>query len=244
MEESMGNPKHYGIELPVRCLELIEKLWPAACEVHGGERPDLGPLTSTFLLSMSIPVINIPLERIERHINKPEGATYADDRHLNAEAEKAFDDVIRKGRLSDAPFYQTGVWHFVQVEPKTLPNIAKGLSTELANELRGADAEKRAHEMNASQWVSVLRNAMAHGGIAYLDENGHSTDGAAVRMYAFVSGKYGKPQCQHAEGDCRFGMGELERINILRISEDNYKEFLRRWVAWLVDTTLVNKTAA
>ncbi len=63
-------------------------------------------------------------------------------------------------------------------------------------------------------------------------------------MYAFVSGKYGKPQCQHAEGECRFGIGELERLNILRISEERYREFLGRWVAWLAETKLAKKTAA
>ncbi len=32
-------------------------------------RPDLGSLTTTFLISMSMPIINLPIERIERHKN-------------------------------------------------------------------------------------------------------------------------------------------------------------------------------
>ncbi len=74
---------------------------------------------------------------------------------------------------------------------------------------------------------------MAHGGIAYLDESGRSSYGTPVKMFAFVSGKYGKPKCEHAETACRFGMGNLEGLNILRISETDYRQFLEEWVAWL-----------
>jgi hypothetical protein len=28
IERSMGNPLHYSLELPQRCLQLIEELWP------------------------------------------------------------------------------------------------------------------------------------------------------------------------------------------------------------------------
>lgn len=57
-------------------------------------------------------------------------------------------------------------------------------------------------------------------------------------MFAFVSGKFGKSKCEHADADCRFGMGELEGLNILRISENDYRQFLEEWVAWLEDTKI------
>lgn len=240
----MGNPRHYSIELPGRCIELIERLWPAVSEIHGGEHPELGPLTSTFLLSMSMPIINVPLERIERHINKPDGAAYADDRPLSEDAVKAFQSVIQKGKLHDSPFYDEGAWHFLSIKGKRMPNIAHGLPEDWGKALGGDDATKNAHNMPAAQWISVLRNAMAHGGIAYLDENGQSSHGAPVKMYAFVSGKYAKPKCQHADADCRFGMGELESLNILRISEEAYRTFLQKWVAWLSDMRDAKQDAA
>ena len=36
--------------------------------------------------------------------------------------------------------------------------------------------------MATSQWCSILRNAIAHGGIAYLNENGRSSYGEPVKM--------------------------------------------------------------
>lgn len=77
----MGNPLHFSTELPGRCLQLIEELWPYAERTRQQDRPDLGSLTTTFLISMSMPIINLPIERIERHKN-PEVEGYADDSPL------------------------------------------------------------------------------------------------------------------------------------------------------------------
>lgn len=193
---------------------------------------------------MSMPIINIPLERIESHIGKAEGHAYADDRHLSPDAEDAIQKVIRKGKLCDAPFYEDDAWQFLRVGPDQTHNIANGLHPKIAEALASDEAAKDAREMAALQWARLLRNAMAHGGIAYLDENGQSSFGSPVKMFAFVSGKYGKPKCQHAEGECRFGVGALEGLRILRISEDAYIKFLFRWVAWLADNKIAQKTAA
>lgn len=240
----MGNPQHYSIELPSRCLDLIDGLWPAASKLYGGANPDLGPLTSTFLVSMSMPILNIPLERIERQIDKAEGEAYADDRHLNPNAVKTFEEVIRMGTLGDAPFYEEGSWRFLSLREGPFPNISDGLPGEVAKALESDMAVAAARAMPASQWVSLLRNAMAHGGIAYLDENGRSSHGTPVKMFAFVSGKYAKPRCEHADAACRSGMGKLERLNILRISEDDYRSFLGNWVAWLEVSKIAKQAAA
>ncbi|RAP39495.1 hypothetical protein BYZ73_20205 [Rhodovulum viride] len=240
----MGNPQHYSVELPCRCLALINGLWHEASKLHGEENPELGPLTSTFLVSMSMPILTIPLERVERQIGKAEDQAYADDRHLGPKAADAFVDVIRKGKLGEAAFYKEGAWRFVSVRKGPFPNIASGLPEDLAEALSGDDAVEAARAMEASQWVSILRNAMAHGGIAYLDETGRSSHGTPAKMFAFVSGKYAKPKCQHAEANCRFGMGKLEGLNILRISETDYRQFLEAWVAWLGATKIAKMPAA
>ena len=240
----MGNPKHYSIELPGRCLKLIDELWSTASEIRAPHRPDLGPLTSTFLLSMSMPILNIPVERIERHIGKPEGAAYADDRSFSPEAVEAFDAVIRHGRLGDAPFYADGAWRFVDIREEPFPNIADGLPDDVTDRLSEDQARAEAWKMDARQWISVLRNAMAHGGIAYLDADGRSNYDRPVKMYAFVSGKYGKPKCKHADAECHYGMGALEKLYVLRISEDDYLRFLRQWVAWLTEKGIIRRSAA
>ena len=106
-------------------------------------------------------------------------------------------------------------------------NIADLTPNNLAAELGTEQAARKAANMPTSQWSSVLRNALAHGGIAYLDETGQSSSTKPVKMYAFISGKYDERDKERLIG-----------LNILRISEANYRVFLRKWVAWLRDAGL------
>lgn len=239
----MGNPLHYGIELPQRCLTLIEDLWANASQVRGGDRPDLGPLTTTFLVSMSMPIINLPVERIERQIGLGDFEGYVDDRHISDQAVAAFQDVIQRGRLRTAPFYRHGAWRFVQHQGDPI-NLARGLPEEIAAALDDPVAVENAAAMNANQWISVLRNALAHGGIVYLNEQGRSSYGQPVKMLAFASGRFALGSCPHAEGEeCRGIRGNLTSLRILRISEDDYRDFLREWVAWLGETGIAQEAA-
>lgn len=60
----MGIPSNYSIDLPNRCLALLEGLWD---HVSGDDKLGLlhgGPLTTTFLLSLAIPIVVMPTERI------------------------------------------------------------------------------------------------------------------------------------------------------------------------------------
>lgn len=214
-------------------MTVIDNLWTTAEKIYGEDRPDIGPLTSTFLLSMSMPILSIPLERIERQIDRPAGTGYADDTFLNPAVVNAFENVIRRGQLGDAPFYKGGAWRFHSIKKGPFLNIAEGIPEPVADRLSSDEAVEAARSMPAQQWISIIRNAMAHGGIAYLDEHGRSSYGTPVKMYAFVSGKYGKPKCQHADAECRYGLGMLEGLNILRVSEMDYRDFLHDWVKWL-----------
>jgi len=93
-------------------------------------------------------------------------------------------------------------------------NNAKPVPDDLASELASEEAAARAGKMPTSQWCSILRNAMAHGGISYLNENGRSSYGEPVKMYAFVSGKFNEAPPE-----------ELLHLYVLRISEINYRKF-------------------
>jgi hypothetical protein len=215
----MGNPAHYSREIPRRCLQLIDGLWNQAENMFQADRRDLGPLTSTFLISMSFPIINLPIERIERHSSRT-GHGYADDRHIDPKMAAAVWEKLGGEELKKAPFYLPGAWSFCKSE---VFNISAGLPEKYAERLASPEAHAKASHMPTSQWCSVLRNAMAHGGIAYLNEAGYYTYEAPVSMYLFVSGRY-------LEGDPK---KELIELNLLRISESNYRNFLRSWVKWL-----------
>jgi hypothetical protein len=229
---AMGNPLHFSAELPQRCLQLIEDLWPHVEKTRQVDRPDLGPLTTTFLISMSMPIINLPIERIERHKNaRTEG--YADDRSLDPKVAKVVLDTLGGQRLSKAPFYLHGEWSFAIYANNPLFNLARSIPDDLATELGSEQAAAKASNMPVSQWCSILRNAMAHGGIAYLNEGGRTSYGEPVKMYGFVSGKF---------DDVDYS--KLLQLNVLRISETNYRKFLSRWVAWLKSSGLARELTA
>jgi hypothetical protein len=220
----MGNPLHYSLELPQRCLQLIDELWPHAERVLQRDSPDLGSLTTTFLMAMSMPIVNFPVERIERHRAIPR-RHYADDRHVHEGVTTAVLGALGAQQLKSAPFYVSGAWSFLSCPGDRLFNIADGLPVEVADQLSKPEAAERAAKLPASQWCSILRNSMSHGGIGYLDNEGRSSYGRSVTMYVFVSGKYDRER-----------PGELIGLNLLRINEANYREFLRKWVGWLTST--------
>lgn len=231
----MGNPLNYSLELPQRCLRLIDEGWDRVSKIYPEDNDRLGPMTSTFLLSMSMPIINIPIERIDRRRDKPE-TEYANDRPLNKMAALEIDKVIRKGLLRVAPFFEHGAWRLYTAEIPPPINIARGLPERIAHALNDDKSVKAAADMPTSQWCSILRNALAHGGIAYLDEKGHSSWGTPVKMYAFVSGRYDRT----AQDDRRSLIG----VNFLRISETDYRKFLRSWVQWLKDSGIARALEA
>jgi hypothetical protein len=231
----VGNPANYSLELPERCLKLLDSLWPHAQEIRPAKRPDLGPLTSTFLISMSMPIINLPIERIERR-DGGEHLHYADDRKINAAAAAAITKTLQKRRLRDAPFFVGGEWRFARCDREPFPNIAHGVPECIAAQLDRDTAAETAANMPALQWCSILRNALAHGGIAFLNAEGRSAYGEAVKMYAFVSGTYDRKIDKRPM--------PLSAVNFLRISEDDYFDFLRRWVDWLQDSGIARASEA
>ena len=220
----MGNPLHTSLELPQRCLQLMDELWGAVETTKEKRRPDLGSLTTTFLLAMSMPIITLPIERL---VNRGQIGKYANDRHLDKAATVAIDHVVGGRPLKDAPFYTPDIWSFFTSDPDF--NIAEPMPDYITEGLSGKKALLDAEGMPVSEFCSILRNSMAHGGIAYLDENGRSTYDRPVAMYAFVSGKF--------DGDALVG------LKILRVSEVHYKAFLTKWALWLKSAGLLEEAA-
>jgi hypothetical protein len=76
-------------------------------------------------------------------------------------------------------------------------------------------------------------NALAHGGIAYLNSDGKNTYGEPVAMYAFMSGIYDDANPKKLTG-----------LSVLRVGQDDYLRFLHGWVKWLVKAGLTDSLAA
>lgn len=215
----MGIPRQYSLDLPSRCMTLIEKLLPAAAEVRVHGEEELGPIATTFLLALSTPMIVLPIERVERHVNAAQEG-YADESAFSPHFTAAVCETLGNQKLSKADLY-TPAWKFLSVPYEPGLNFARYFPPDVAAALASDESSARASKMCGSQWASCLRNALSHGGIIYLDEFGSYAPGSPTEMLAFVSRKY------HRKSRA------LVQLNVLRIGREDYLEFLRRWADWM-----------
>ena len=212
----MGLPNHYSRDIVIRCDSLIRHLLPKVDEGLPDDVRFGGPLRTTFLLAMATPMIVLPVERIFKPGN-PGTAQTGDDRQLDPALTADLAGVLGNSRrFGDAPFVQVGAWSYVQAYRPF--NISGVWPEELLAALSGQEAHDAARTAPAHRVLLDLRNALAHGGVTYLDEFGrNSVDQAA--MFAFVSAARRKRQSFH--------------FNILCVSENDFGAFLIAWADWL-----------
>jgi hypothetical protein len=220
----MGLPDHYGVELPTRCMTLLRELWPHAEEVFPDHGKKLGPLTASFLLSIAMPIINLPIERIERQ-NGVRFDGYVDDRKLDNDLSVRMKLVLGSRRIGLASFFVEGAWAYHRTVRDKPINISNGFPDETAALLAQKTASEAASGLAGKQWCSILRNSLAHGGIAYLDKDGKTARDRPAKFFVFVSGRFDRDDCGRPVG--------LDAIDTLRISTQDFRAFLKLWVKWL-----------
>ena len=123
-------------------------------------------------------------------------------------------------QLQQTPFLQPERWeHAILPKGPGFPNLAlAGLPDAVADALDLRGARQAAASLEAKTFLSIVRNALAHGGILFLNGIGRTEDGVAVRRFAFVS------------TDHPFKPTELR---FLRITMEGYRGFLQSWASWL-----------
>jgi hypothetical protein len=209
----MGNPEHYGRDIAIRCQSLIQHLLP---KVEGGLPDDAlfgGPLRTTFLLALATPMVLLPIERIFKPGAGRKGV--GDDREIDRGlAARVADTFGNETTFGKSPFGGDGDWRYVT--GYRLFNIARPWPEDLLEALDDQDATNRALDAPAQKILLHLRNALAHGGITYLNKNGRQTEGEAA-MFAFVGLK----------------SANTRKLNVLRVSEISFCRFLGAWTAWL-----------
>lgn len=219
-------PAHYARDIVERCDSLIDSLLPLV--MRDSATRFGGPLGTTFLVAMSTPMILLPLERMLKPADRD---AVADDRCVDETLGKAVTDALSPTAIfGDAPFAREGAWSYVPGHPPF--NLAKRIPQGLVEDLSGAPARRAAMDASAVRILTDLRNALAHGGIAYLDEKGRQTE-SQVAMLAFVGAVMKK--------------GRITGVNVLRVHERDYREFLASWASWLRHagvTTALNERAA
>ncbi|WP_081158951.1 hypothetical protein [Ensifer aridi] len=229
----------YSLDLPIRCLDLLNHLLPIVQQDEEFAARHGGPLTTTLTLALATPMLTIPIERIQKHQNEDVG--YANDRGRSQRLAERIDAATRGKKLADHPQLEAFDWAYLsKVEPF---NIADGLSDDLAALLDAEEARHAARRMDFSAFLSCLRNALSHGGILYLNKEGRTTPGQAS-MLCLVSAKPRYPRVRCEKRDyCPPGSSVTESLRLLRISETGFREFLLQWVAWLHEAGLKDLAA-
>ena len=211
----MGNPTHFSLDVPKRAHQLLRDLYEQLTDFEGTRLP----LKATFLLSVSMPIVILPIERILKYRRKrTEG--HMDDAVLNPRLADAVDRAIDlDGKVHEAKFF-TGPWQYASLEKGAgFPNLAvDGLPGVIAAQLDLPEAVEHARSLSAHTFCRILRNALAHGGVLYLDQHGRSNSGAPVRRFAFVSTDR---------------LNNPTKLHFLRIKMVDYRAFLQHWVDWL-----------
>lgn len=220
-------PEHYARDIVERCETLIESLLPVV--MRDTSRRFGGPLGTTFLVAMSTPMILLPIERMLKPSANRDSV--ADDRSVDESLGKAVTETLSAtATFGGTPFGRAGAWRYVGGQKPF--NLTGGIPGELLERLSADESAKTALDTPAVRVLTDLRNALAHGGIAYLDARGRQTDGQAA-MLAFV-------------GAVMKG-GRITGVNVLRIGEPEYREFLAAWASWLRHagvTAALNERAA
>jgi hypothetical protein len=234
----MGVPYHTSRDVPGRCLWLIEQLYHKVRSIPSPDAPDLGPLDATFLFAMSSLILTLPIERLERHRRKEEQGLqgYMDDRPLDKASAEEVDAILGSDAVlyKASPFFVPNTWRFASIQHTPGQNLAVDFPAELAHALAAEEAVAATNEMSARQWTSCLRNALAHGGIIYLNEQGQQAQGEPATMMGFASALY-------PDGNMR---KPPERIIALRTTPEGYRASLIRWVQWVQRTGLSQALAA
>ncbi len=219
----MSAPDHYSRDIAVRCQNLIQHLLPMINDGLPDDERFAGPLRTTFLLAMATPMIVLPIERLFKPGN-PNAAQAGDDTELDPALANEVADILGETRtFGEAPFAANMSWRYVQGCPPF--NVAADWPHELLDRLDTPEAIDAARKAPASRILLNLRNALAHGGVAYLDENGRNTRGRAA-MFAFAATQTRNRQ--------------IAGLNILRIHEDEFGAFLAAWTQWLARTPVPN----
>ena len=214
----MGRPTHYSVELPARCQALIERYGArigAETDPNDGFN---GPLKTTFLLAMATPMLVLPLERIFRPAVWGDRGV-ADDLPLDKQLGGRVADTRGGQRaFGEAPFYRHGDWAYIPACPAF--EVGRDWPAERLEVLASPDAVTSARDARASDVLMVMRNALAHGGVTYLDRDGRHTL-SATHMLAFAAFP-----SRH----------DKKHLRLLRVGVEAFQTFLEQWTTWLRDS--------
>lgn len=223
-EIELGRPVHYSMEIAARCQHLIELLVDQTDSDPTLNERWRGPLRTTFLLAMSTPMLVLPMERLFKPVLRKAGV--ADDSKLDEGVGDRVRATFADGRpFHEADFYEAKAWSYIDATKKF--SIAEVWPSAIFDQLDTPGASAAAGTAPTADILGCLRNALSHGGVAYLDRRGRQSEDA-TNMLGFAAYP---------------ASNRRDELRILRISVDRYQHFLAAWSKWLADSGIEDKLA-
>ncbi len=199
-------PNRFATEYPKRCLQLLE-----AFEHIAQDRDLFG----TFSVMLASSILLVPWERANnRHPLKQEHGGGLQAALKTLERQNWLGSDFWAGA---AP----GEWRFSRIMGD--PNNAYEWQDKGGNPSFSARANTISRR-DVSEAFRVLRNALAHGNIIYLDGSGWETEGARVQHIALLS-RYEETVEQRAAA---------ETYRLVTVRETDFLPFVRAWAKWVV----------
>ncbi len=198
-------PSRFVTEYPERCLDLMLLMEPVA------RKRDL---IGSFSLLVAAAAFTIPYERAKaRHVL----AQPFNEADLYSSLEDLEQTPLLKAPLWDG--HSPGQWTYGRVK-----DVGKG---DWINVPQGTPLHEMVHDTMSKRKsrdvFRVIRNALAHGNIVYLDESRRERAGRKVFYLAFLSHYHETKAEQEADGTLRMVM----------VPEADFLNFVKCWVKWL-----------
>jgi hypothetical protein len=201
-------PARFVVEYPQRCLDLIEALEPTARQRE---------LVGSFSLLVAAAVFVIPYERM------------GSQRHPLHKAARDVDlfralKTLRKKPFIMAPFWNgepPNVWRFSRIT--TNANNTAGWVDEEGHHPMRPHAKNSMQDRKADDVLRVIRNALAHGNIVYLNERGFEERDTKLQFLGFLS-RYEETEEQKAK---------VETYRLVTTTEDEFLRFVKLWAKWI-----------
>ena len=119
---------------------------------------------------------------------------------------------LKRRSFLDAPFWnglKPGFFRYARIVNN--PEYADAWRDEAGNHpIHSNDAK------DGNMVLRTIRNALAHGNVVYLDENGNESPGNRLRFLASLS--------EHDDG---------QSYRVVIFGEEDFLAFLKCWIAWL-----------
>jgi hypothetical protein len=200
-------PERFIIEYPERCLDLLKVLEPFARRMH---------LVASFSLLAASSVLTIPFER-----SKAEHPLRDRERHPGVAS--ALDRIMRQ-KFAEAELWSgeyPEAWRFTKIQwrPDSTPDDTRSWLGPDHLHPMAAGAQNTIGRKNVRDVFWVIRNALAHGNVIYLDANGVEATGRAVHDIAFLSR--------------RDANDKAKGYSLVAAPEEGFLSLVKCWTRWL-----------